>query len=68
MSYIVPAMSGWGCRHQQDDRCLLLRKECKPGMPGCVLYKKVVFIQDLERKPKPPRKPKKARKPKRPSP
>jgi hypothetical protein len=42
-------MSGWGCRHQLDDRCLLLRKECKPGVPGCVLHGKVLFIDDLTR-------------------
>jgi hypothetical protein len=45
-------MSGWGCRYQLEDtslsRCLLLRKECKPGIPGCVLYKKVCFISDVE--------------------
>jgi hypothetical protein len=41
-------MSGWGCRYQLDDQCLLLRKECKPGIPGCVLYKKVCFIADVE--------------------
>lgn len=40
-------MSGWGCRYQIDEQCLLLRKECKPGMPGCVLYKKVVFVKDV---------------------
>jgi hypothetical protein len=49
MSYIRCTMSGWGCRHQLDDRCLLLRKECKPGIPGCVLYGKVLFIDDLTR-------------------
>jgi|GEM_PF-6041070 len=48
-------MSGWGCRYQLDDQCLLLRKECKPGMPGCVLYKKVTFIHEVEGKS--PRKP-----------
>jgi hypothetical protein len=42
-------MSGWGCRHQLDDQCLLLRKECKPGIPGCVLYRKVRFISEIER-------------------
>ena len=42
-------MSGWGCRYQLDDQCLLLRKECKPGIPGCVLYKKVCFIKDAVR-------------------
>ena len=41
-------MSGWGCRYQIDEQCLLLRKECKPGIPGCVLYKKVRFISDVE--------------------
>lgn len=45
-------MSGWGCRHQLDDRCLLLRKECKPGIPGCVLYRKVNFISEVERRPR----------------
>ena len=40
-------MSGWGCRHQLDEQCLLLRKECKPGRPGCVLYRKVRFIAEL---------------------
>jgi hypothetical protein len=51
-------MSGWGCRHLLDDRCLLLRKECKPGIPGCVLYRKVRFISEVERQAakKPPRK------------
>jgi hypothetical protein len=48
-------MSGWGCRYQVDDpcllQCLLLRKECKPGIPGCVLYKKVCFIADVEQPP-----------------
>jgi hypothetical protein len=42
-------MSGWGCRHQVDDRCLLLRKECKPGIRGCVLHGKVRFISEVER-------------------
>jgi hypothetical protein len=25
-----------------------LRKACKPGIPGCVLYRKVRFISELE--------------------
>ncbi len=50
-------MSGWGCRYQYEDQCLRLRKECKPGMPGCVLYGKVVFIDDV--KPRPSRRVKK---------
>lgn len=44
-------MSGWGCRYQYDEQCLRLRKECRPGMPGCVLYGKVTFARDLESKP-----------------
>jgi hypothetical protein len=48
MSYIFLTMSGWGCRYQIDEQCLLLRKECKPGMPGCVLYKKVAFLSQAE--------------------
>jgi hypothetical protein len=46
-------MSGWGCRYQYDQQCLRLRKECKPGRPGCVLQGKVTFARDLEAKPKP---------------
>jgi hypothetical protein len=56
-------MSGWGCRHQVDEQCLLLRKECKPGMPGCVLYRKVTFLKDVEQRPKQRPKPKPAAKP-----
>ncbi len=43
------AMSGWGCRYQVDEQCVLLRKECKPGRPGCVLYRKVTFIGEVEK-------------------
>lgn len=33
---------------------MLLRKACKPGIPGCVLYKKVRFISEVEQsQPKP---------------
>jgi hypothetical protein len=28
-----------------------MRKECHPGMPGCVLRGKVVFISEVEHKP-----------------
>jgi len=49
-------MSGWGCRYQYDEQCLRLRKECKPGRPGCVLQGKVTFARDLEAKPKPSKK------------
>lgn len=41
-------MSGWGCRYQVNEDCVLLHKPCKPGIPGCVLYKKVCFIRDVE--------------------
>lgn len=41
-------MSGWGCRYQVDEDCILLRRPCQPGMPGCVLYKKVCFIRDVD--------------------
>lgn len=41
-------MSGWGCRFEYDDQCLRLRKDCKPGRPGCVLDGKVTFARDLE--------------------
>ena len=59
-------MSGWGCRHQLDDRCLLLRKQCKPGIPGCVLYRKVTFISEVERQPRKQAPRKRAREPERP--
>lgn len=41
-------MSGWGCRYLYQEDCLLLRKGCKPGMPGCVLYKRVRFLAEIE--------------------
>jgi hypothetical protein len=28
---------------------MLLRKPCQPGIPGCVLYRKVRFIAEVER-------------------
>jgi hypothetical protein len=62
MSYAIAVMSGWGCHHQLDDRCLLLRKECRPGIPGCVLYKKVTFLRDVEPTKRKARNPKPARK------
>jgi hypothetical protein len=42
-------MSGWGCRYQVDEQCWLLRQECKPGRPGCVLRGKVTFIGEVEK-------------------
>jgi len=41
-------MSGWGCRYQVNDDCVLLRRPCTPGVPGCVLYGKVCFIRDVD--------------------
>lgn len=32
-------------------QCLRLHKECKPGIPGCVLNKKVQFIADVAQPP-----------------
>jgi hypothetical protein len=55
LSYILSVVSGWGCRHELDDQCVLLRKPCKPGMPGCVLYRKVRFIAELEAAAPPPK-------------
>lgn len=35
----------WICPHQiREDYCDRLKGECKPGVKGCVLYKKVRFI------------------------
>ncbi|SFV75163.1 hypothetical protein MNB_SM-3-1252 [hydrothermal vent metagenome] len=30
---------GWTCQHNFDGYCKLLKKECLPGIKGCVLQK-----------------------------
>jgi len=47
-------MSGWGCYHEVDGYCERLKRDCDPGIPGCVLYGKVVFV-DPKRNPPPER-------------
>jgi len=34
----------WPCPHEENDKCKRLNKACKPGVKGCVLGKKVKFI------------------------
>ena len=35
----------WGCQYQLNDFCLKMKRDCQPGMPGCVLFGKVSFIK-----------------------
>ena len=28
---------GWTCQHDFDGYCKLVKKDCKPGMNGCIL-------------------------------
>ncbi len=39
----------WGCKYQSTKNkevfCELLKKECKPGQPKCILVKKVKFLK-----------------------
>ncbi len=37
-------MSGWGCKHQSGDTCNKVGGPCQPGMRGCVLCGRVVFV------------------------
>lgn len=42
-------MSGWSCPHQTGDYfCQRVRRDCVPGMKGCVLRGKVRFAKDEE--------------------
>ncbi len=35
--------TAWGCSHQYENSCDLLKKPCEPGMKGCTLYGKALF-------------------------
>ena len=40
-------MSGWSCPHQTGNYfCQRVKRECVPGMKGCVLRGKVRFAKD----------------------
>ena len=40
---------GWDCRHCLEGQCKRLNmKTCKPGMKGCTLHGRFVFLSDLE--------------------
>jgi len=34
----------WTCPYERDNHCKRLKRTCKPGIKGCVLYDKVKFI------------------------
>jgi len=39
----------WGCPHQLNDyTCTRLKRECHPGIKGCVLHGRFVFAGDTE--------------------
>ena len=35
----------WLCLHQLGEYCKKVKKACKPGMKGCVLHRKVKFVE-----------------------
>ncbi len=42
---------GWGCPHEIDDACTKVNNQpCDPGMKGCVLAGRFVFINDDKNK------------------
>ncbi len=34
---------GWTCQHDHQGYCKLIKKECVPGMKGCILKSDFVF-------------------------
>lgn len=39
--------SGWGCPHEVNDTCTKVNNlPCDPGMKGCVLHGRFVFINE----------------------
>lgn len=49
-------MAGWSyCPYERNFYCKRLRRECDPGVPGCILYGRIER-HDLKNKPSvPPR-------------
>lgn len=46
-------MGGWGCPHEVDDKCTLIKNlPCDPGMKGCVLHGRVTFADPAKNRPK----------------
>ncbi len=39
-------VSGWACPHEDRGACRLLRRDCDPGIAGCVLHGRVRFAGD----------------------
>ena len=38
---------GWGCPHEVDDVCTKINNlRCDPGMKGCVLFGRFVFMNE----------------------
>lgn len=33
----------WECRYNVQNYCQRLKRECEPGIKGCILYGKVTF-------------------------
>ena len=36
-------MAGWGCPHEVNEYCQRLKRPCRPGRRGCILYGKVTL-------------------------
>ena len=41
---------GWTCQHDHQGYCKLVKKECLPGMKGCILKGDFVFSGSTENK------------------
>ncbi len=39
-------MSGWGCPHELNEQCKRLKRPCRPGLKGCILYGKVTLREE----------------------
>jgi hypothetical protein len=47
-------MGGWGCPYEARYYCRRLKRDCDPGIPGCVLYG---LIEGKERSPEQAKRP-----------
>ncbi len=49
-------MSGWGCPHEFQGRCMRVeQRPCDPGMKGCILFGRFNFSNTEKNRPGGPR-------------
>ncbi len=45
-------MSSWGCPHEQGGKCAKVNNlPCEPGMKGCVLFGRFVWVDQNKNRP-----------------